>query len=286
MAQVPDVTFEGWYTDPYQRHQARWMSQGTPTPLVKDSGIEGTDPVGDAPFEVTPVRIGAEGSQIKRRNWGFWLVAVGVVAILGGVYLIQTPALGTHKFVPSSAELDVLSKGGTALPSDCSRQVARSVTNEGLGLQVAPGDADTEFTVYPHSVILVYGYENASPELSSKAPVCNLDSVDVGSSTEVTYLLERPGEVTVYFINSDAHVSVARIIVSASPPPSSTPGWAVMILGAASAFWGAVVLYRRNRSEPSDDLRRAGDAGRTGTFDPQQAQRAAWDALDQSSGQW
>src|SRR5580698_7875569 len=90
---VTDVSYEGWYTDPYRRHQARWMSQGTPTPLVKDAGIEGHDPVGDEPFEVTPVRFGAEGPPSKGRNWGLWLVVVGVLAILGGFYLIQTPTL-------------------------------------------------------------------------------------------------------------------------------------------------------------------------------------------------
>lgn len=146
-------------------------------------------------------------------------------AMIGGLYLLQTPALPTHRFVPSSAELDVVSNGGTAVPPACSRQVAASVTNEGLGLQVAPGDANTQFTVYPHSVILLYGYEDSSPELSSKAPVCNFDSTDVGSSTEVTYFLERPGEATVYFIDSAAHVSVVRIVIAASPPPSSIPGW-------------------------------------------------------------
>jgi len=283
---MPDISLEGWYTDPYQRHEARWMSQGTPTSLVKDGGIEGSDPVGDEPFEVTPVRFGAEGPQAKGRNWGLWFVVCGVFAILGGFYLIQTPVLPTHRFVPSSTELDVVGKGGTAVPPGCSHQVARSVKDEGLGLQVAPGDADTEFTVYPHSVILVYGYENVSPELSSKAPVCTLDWTDLGGSSEVTYFLERPGEATVYFIDSDARVSAARIVVTASPSPSSIPGWAVMIIGALAAVGGAIVMYRRNRNGPNDDLRRADDAGRTGSFDPQQAQRAAWDALDQSSGQW
>ena len=28
--------FEGWYTDPYRRHQARWLSDGVPTKLVRD----------------------------------------------------------------------------------------------------------------------------------------------------------------------------------------------------------------------------------------------------------
>jgi hypothetical protein len=27
---------EGWYHDPYGRHEARWLSNGTPTDLVRD----------------------------------------------------------------------------------------------------------------------------------------------------------------------------------------------------------------------------------------------------------
>lgn len=34
---------EGWYRDPYQIHQDRWFSAGTPTSLVRDQGVEGHD---------------------------------------------------------------------------------------------------------------------------------------------------------------------------------------------------------------------------------------------------
>ncbi len=52
-----DESMEGWYTDPYGRHEARWMSQGTPTRLVRDGSAEASDPVTDEPFIVTPVKI-------------------------------------------------------------------------------------------------------------------------------------------------------------------------------------------------------------------------------------
>lgn len=53
---------EGWCSDPYSRHQVRWMSEGKPTDLVKDGDIEGRDPVSDVPFRVSPVPL-AEVSQ-------------------------------------------------------------------------------------------------------------------------------------------------------------------------------------------------------------------------------
>ena len=34
---------EGWYTDPYARHEARWFSDGTPTKLVRDRNVESYD---------------------------------------------------------------------------------------------------------------------------------------------------------------------------------------------------------------------------------------------------
>lgn len=49
---------EGWYTDPYQRHEERWISKGIPTRLVRDLGIEGDDPVELMPFKASPVRGG------------------------------------------------------------------------------------------------------------------------------------------------------------------------------------------------------------------------------------
>ena len=34
---------EGWYRDPYGLHDARWISNGEPTSLVRDSGVESRD---------------------------------------------------------------------------------------------------------------------------------------------------------------------------------------------------------------------------------------------------
>ena len=64
---------EGWYTDPYARHEARWMSQGTPTALVRDGDVEGDDPVAHDAFSVIPVRVGDDaspngGSDLRRAD--------------------------------------------------------------------------------------------------------------------------------------------------------------------------------------------------------------------------
>jgi hypothetical protein len=34
---------EGWYADPFKLHEARWFSDGAPTVLVRDAGVESHD---------------------------------------------------------------------------------------------------------------------------------------------------------------------------------------------------------------------------------------------------
>lgn len=55
-----DEAMEGWFTDPFQRHEARWMSQGNPTSLVRDGTVEGSDPVANGPIRAVPARIEVE----------------------------------------------------------------------------------------------------------------------------------------------------------------------------------------------------------------------------------
>jgi hypothetical protein len=48
---------EGWYRDPYGLHGDRWFSDGRPTNLVRDQGIESRDepPLGEPPLPLEPV---------------------------------------------------------------------------------------------------------------------------------------------------------------------------------------------------------------------------------------
>jgi hypothetical protein len=48
------MTEEGWYTDPFRRHDARWFSDGSPTALVRDAGVTAQDPPPDTSFVVDP----------------------------------------------------------------------------------------------------------------------------------------------------------------------------------------------------------------------------------------
>ncbi len=66
-----DETIEGWFTDPFERHEARWMSQGNPTSLVRDGTVEGSDPVADGPIRAIPPRIETDisaGVSVRRAD--------------------------------------------------------------------------------------------------------------------------------------------------------------------------------------------------------------------------
>jgi hypothetical protein len=69
---MDEIAPEGWYTDPYGRHEARWMSAGTPTRLVRDGEVESNDDPPDEPPSGPPIRIdtevGADASDLRRAD--------------------------------------------------------------------------------------------------------------------------------------------------------------------------------------------------------------------------
>lgn len=63
---------EGWYSDPWDRHEARWFSDGRPTPLVRDGHVESHDdpPADDprhAPIEIEP-EANFDGTDLRRAD--------------------------------------------------------------------------------------------------------------------------------------------------------------------------------------------------------------------------
>jgi hypothetical protein len=59
---------EGWFTDPFGRHEARWLSNGTPTKLVRDGETEFYDaPPAEEPSQ-TPERIEEEEERVEGQD--------------------------------------------------------------------------------------------------------------------------------------------------------------------------------------------------------------------------
>jgi hypothetical protein len=66
-------TEEGWYTDPFGLHEARWLSDGHPTKLVRDHGVESYDQIPDGPATQTPMRLeedpeATDGADLRRAD--------------------------------------------------------------------------------------------------------------------------------------------------------------------------------------------------------------------------
>jgi hypothetical protein len=71
MTAVTTTTW-GWFSDPYQEHEYRYFSEGNPTKLVRDSGLESFDPPPDIPTPASLVpapshAAGPEGAADMRR---------------------------------------------------------------------------------------------------------------------------------------------------------------------------------------------------------------------------
>jgi hypothetical protein len=64
---------EGWYTDPYGVHEARWFSDGRPTKLARDGSNESNHEPPDEPYSKDPISIEAEaairhGADLRRAD--------------------------------------------------------------------------------------------------------------------------------------------------------------------------------------------------------------------------
>lgn len=181
----------GWFEDPYGRHEARWISAGVPTTLVRDGTIERTDrtteSLGPMPV-VQPVRAG-----VPR----------------------DLPTNGSNPKASDRPAAGRLHTGGTAIPSSCSDAAVSSGMND-WGIAIGPESADTRFTIPARTVVSADGGQNYSSEISASAPVCQLDSGEL--------YLERPSTFTVYFISAAAHVSVVKIVVTAPARPTVNLG--------------------------------------------------------------
>ena len=63
---------QGWFRDPYRVHEDRYFSDGRPTKLVRDDGVECYDPPPPGPPEVELVEVSdtqpAEASDLRRAD--------------------------------------------------------------------------------------------------------------------------------------------------------------------------------------------------------------------------
>jgi hypothetical protein len=64
---------EGWYQDPFELHEARWISDGKPTALVRDGDTESQDAAPSKPprrplVEAQPPPSGSPSDDLRRAD--------------------------------------------------------------------------------------------------------------------------------------------------------------------------------------------------------------------------
>jgi hypothetical protein len=94
---------EGWFTDPFGRHEARWLINGVPTNRVRDGRTEASDPVLDEPFTVDPSRVEYVERQEHPQSGGLFK-SKGGIAVPGGIVTIE-PHQGKNPQVSRATEL-------------------------------------------------------------------------------------------------------------------------------------------------------------------------------------
>ena len=65
---------QNWCQDPFGQHQARWFSNGIPTALVRDDGVESQDPppvvVVDRRYELPSIEPHDQSVTLERHRFG------------------------------------------------------------------------------------------------------------------------------------------------------------------------------------------------------------------------
>lgn len=65
---MSNADLEGWFSDPFARHEARWLSDGKPTKLVRDGDATSYDDPPDGPWVNAPERLEADPSARAGRD--------------------------------------------------------------------------------------------------------------------------------------------------------------------------------------------------------------------------
>jgi hypothetical protein len=67
-----ELEVEGWYKDPFARHELRWFSAGTATNLVRDGDAITQDEPPDEPFDgplVEAEEVAVEDETVRVDDW-------------------------------------------------------------------------------------------------------------------------------------------------------------------------------------------------------------------------
>ncbi len=271
-------TPEGWCTDPYQRHEARWMSQGKPSELVRDGTAEGRDPVLAEPFKVEPTPITASGSSYggdlartddaqlsdpyrtwhpRARRLATLCLVVGLALCAAGAYLfIHLDNVYVSHFT-ASAQLKNAPHNGSKLVTSSSFPACPGGGNS-AAIPVEQVDISSpngaNFTIYAGNQISIESGSEYTP--TDLFCIVTQSSIDVGgiqipdNPGYDTLDAVKPGTDVIFMNDLNNHVDLFKVTVLSSHTYETWARWLLLAFGLPLALRG-IRLLRRNRPSTS-----------------------------------
>jgi hypothetical protein len=94
-----ELAAQGWYRDPFGRHEDRWFSMGRPTGLVRDGHAESRDEPPDEPYptplvptpEVPRPNETVRAGDVPGEDPNAWEITFGTTAMAWGARTRQEP---------------------------------------------------------------------------------------------------------------------------------------------------------------------------------------------------
>jgi hypothetical protein len=262
---VVTETHQGWFSDPYGRHEDRWFSRGVPTALVRDGGKESQDAPTDGDPAVTWVQAAiprtlsprsdqagsAPGKQSKLRSLWLWF---GLA--VGGLVLLALGISGTGRVQPAARPMTdsaIALARSTATVADITPALCEGRMGSDNAPDVVADDSDNGrvVTVYEGQLVAISFEDGASMsppgrtlcfQTDSGTPIGN-DDDDILAG-DIVYGAVSSGTDFIALHHADGSESEIEFSILPQPPPPGVTASEVAldVFGALALSLGAVGL--------------------------------------------
>lgn len=161
----------------------------------------------------------------------------------------------------------------------CTSRVKAEVNNDTPTTQIRASDPDQVVTLVRGDVLTVLADTfQPQPAFAAKSPFCQDDGID----GTVAFVAVRTGDTSVYFVGQHS-VTTDQIDVETPPSDIRLLAFPLGVALLLAGLFGLAMRFRQQYSIGPQDLQRADGAQGGDAYDPERANRAAFDVFDQHS---
>jgi len=161
----------------------------------------------------------------------------------------------------------------------CTSRVKADVTNGTSTTQIRASDPDQVVTLVRGDVLTVLADTlRPQPAFAAKSPFCQDEGVD----GTVVFVAVRSGDTSVYFVGQHG-VTTDQIDVETPPSDARLLAFPFGVALLLAGLFGLAMRFRQQYSIGPQDLQRADQAQGGDAYDPERANRTAFDVFDQHS---